>query len=252
LQAQNIPGEINYTFPVEHGVQVVGWADVSAARGPFRWLLLIDDQKRIVGFGEWLPAGFPSELRTAITPTQEAWVGFINSASAHSHSSVRAAIVTRKGLVPLQGVANTSAIEAVSPLEIGPALPKVVWRSDGLAPPPGVRQAPKYGWLPGEPAYQIPPHGSGRMLSSPFDAPTKGCVVVPILHGRFTRGLSAHLLDADSGKLLAELPFRDGDELWSAWRVRFPGEVKHLQIAATDDGRDFFQWIAVSAPLECR
>jgi hypothetical protein len=252
LQAQNIPGEISYTFPVEHGVQVVGWADVSAARGPFRWLLLMDDQKRVVGFGEWLPAGFPSELRTEVTPTQEAWVGFINNGEARSGSSVRAAVVTRKGLVPLHGVAVVPTVEAVSHAETGGAIPNVVWTSDGRAPAAGVRQAPKYGWLPLEPAYQIPPHGSGRMLSSAFDAPVNGCVVVPILHGRFTRGLSAHLLDADSGKLLAELPFRDGDELWSAWRVRIPVETKHLQIAATDDGRDFFQWIAVSAPLACK
>ncbi len=252
LQAQNIPGEISYTFPVEHGVQVVGWADVSAARGPFRWLLLIDDQKRVVGFGEWLPAGFPPELRTEITPTQEAWVGFINSGEARSGSSVRAAVVTRKGLVPLQGVAIVPTVEAVSQSETGGAIANVVWKSDGREPAAGVRQAPKYGWLPAGPAYQIPEHGSGRMLSSPFDAPLNGCVVVPILHGKFTRGLSARLLDADSGKLLAELPFRDGDESWSAWRVRFPAETKHLQIAATDDGRDFFQWIAVSAPLACK
>jgi hypothetical protein len=130
LQAQNIPGEISYTFPVEHGVQVVGWADVSAARGPFRWLLLIDDRKRIVGYGEWLPAGFPSELRTEITPTRESWVGFINKANASPNSSVTVVIVTRKGLVPLQGVALVSAIEAVSQAETGAAIHNVVWKTD--------------------------------------------------------------------------------------------------------------------------
>jgi hypothetical protein len=90
------------------------------------------------------------------------------------------------------------------------------------------------------------------MLSSPFDTPVNGCLVIPILHGKFTHGLAAHLLDPDSGKLLAELPFRDGDALWSAWRVRVPVDAKHLQIVATDDGRDWFQWIAVSTPLNCK
>ncbi len=252
LQAQNIPGEISYTFPAEHGAQVVGWADVSAARGPFRWLLLMDEQERVVGFGEWLPAGFPPELRTEITPTQEAWVGFINYAAAAPKSGIRAAVVTRKGLVPLRGVASVPSIEAASASEIGGVLPNVIWTGERLVSPTSVQQPPAYGWLPSEPAYRLPPHAAGRIVSSPFDAPLKGCVVIPILHGNFTRGLSAHLLDSDSGKQLAELPFRDGDRLWSAWRVRFPSEVKHLRIAAADDGRDFFQWIVVSAPLSCK
>jgi hypothetical protein len=72
------------------------------------------------------------------------------------------------------------------------------------------------------------------------------------LHGPSIGGASAELIDADSAKVLAELPFRERDPLWTLWRVPLPANAKRLRFLAVDNGKKFGQWLAVSAPLQCK
>ncbi len=91
---------------------------------------------------------------------------------------------------------------------------------------------------------------TGRIVAE-FTAPSN-CIILPILHGPSIGGAFAQLIDTDSGAVLAGLPFKDGDLLWSLWRVPLNAGGMHLRFIASDLGAQWGQWLAVSAPLSCK
>ncbi len=78
VRSAAIPGAITQITPVDSGLQLVGWADFSEWKRPYRWVLLTDESGRIIGFGSHCPAGFPLSVRSFINPSPFGWVGFIS------------------------------------------------------------------------------------------------------------------------------------------------------------------------------
>jgi hypothetical protein len=112
------PGAVTRTLLVSGGVEVLGWAD-----GPrFRRVILVNETGRIVGIGEKLLAGFPSDLESQDTPRSLAWVGFINSSFASKSFSAYAIDRDRKGIVPIAGPSAIPSVAAVAVNQGSPAI----------------------------------------------------------------------------------------------------------------------------------
>lgn len=244
-------GEIVYTYPVEHGVEVVGWVDSVDGRDPRPRILLANESGKIVGFG-WQPAaGFPADLHIFRTPDKQSWVGFINLRIPSR--LISAYLVTRSGLLPQNGVSTLPTFQLASRDQVGESIPDVRWRTDAIWED-RLPVKPQFGWQPSAPTYcswSGHDENTGRAMAD-FSSPANGCVVLPILHGPSIGGASAELIDADSEKVLAEFPFRERDPLWTLWRVPVPSNAKRLRFLAVDNGKKGGQWLAVSAPLQCK
>jgi hypothetical protein len=245
-------GEILYTYPIEQGLEVVGWADSVDTRDPFPLILLANEGGKIVGFGRQPSAGFPADLHTFRTPRLQSWVGFVNLAIPSR--AISAYVVTRTGLLAIRGAAPIPPLQSASKDEVGPPVDDISWQMDSAWTRDGLPTHPTFGWKPSAPtngSWSQRDENVGRAIAE-FAAPVNGCVALPILHGPFIAGASAQLMDADSGKMLADLPFRDHDLLWTLWRVPLYSDVKRLRFVVRDDGRKWGQWLAVSAPLQCK
>ncbi len=252
MQKAKIPGVITYTYPVEHGLEVVGWVNSDDARDPFPRIFLANERGQVVGFGRRPAAGFPADLRSLKTPEQESWVAFVNLAIPSR--SVSAYAATRHVLAAIEGVATVPAFDAAAADDAGAPVENIVWHMDKTWALNGIPVLPVYGWLPSSAAYSSwheHDENTGQIVAE-FATPANGCVVLPVLHGPSIGGVSAQLVDADSGTVLADLPFRDRDALWSLWRVPLNSGMKRLRFVATDNGRDWGQWLAVSTPMSCR
>ncbi len=248
----SISGEIVYTYPVEHGVEVVGWVDPVDTRDPLPRILLANENGKIVGFGRQPPAGFPADLRTFRTPEKQSWVGFVNLRIPSR--AISAYLVTRTGLLPINGVMALPALESAAKDEVGPPISAIAWRNDAAWTQEEAPSKPRFGWQPSASTlYSWSGHDSNTgQASAEFLAPANACVVLPIVHGPSIGGASAQLTDADSERVLAELPFREHDPLWTLWRVPLSSSVKRLRFVAIDNGRKWGQWLAVSTPLQCK
>jgi hypothetical protein len=245
-------GEIVYTYPVEHGVEVVGWVDSVDTRDPRPRVLMGNELGQIVGFGRHPSAGFPTDLRTSLTPDKEAWVGFVNLRIPSR--VISAYLVTPWGLRPMNGVSTLPTFQSASRDQVGASIPAVQWQTDPIWAADRLPVKPQFGWQPAAPTYcswSGHDENTGRATAD-FSAPANGCVVLPILHGPSIGGASAELIDADSQNVLAELPFREHDPLWTLWRVPLPANAKRLRFVAVDNGKNGGQWLAVSAPLQCK
>jgi hypothetical protein len=245
-----IPGEIVSTFPVEHGVGLVGWADLPDPRNRWPWILLVNERGQIAGFGRRLPAGFPMALQSVKIPEKEGWVGFVNLAVPCQ--TISAYVVRRRDLDPIQGAVPIPALQTASANETGTALKDIAWHMDSSWRPNGVPLPPRFGLFPAVSIFSSVGDKPGQIVAS-FAAPPGACVLLPVLHSDASiAGAAAQLIDADTGNVLAVLPFRKHDVLWSVWRVFLNSNVKHLRFVATDTHEEAGQWLAVSAPLECK
>ncbi len=252
VQDTTAVGEIVYTYPVEHGVEVVGWVDSVDTRDPRPRILLANELGQIVGFGRHPPAGFPTDLRTSRTPDKESWVGFVNLRIPSR--LISGYLVTPWGLRPMKGVSTLPTFQLASRDQVGVSIPSVQWRTDAIWAEDRLPVKPQFGWQPSAATYcswSGHDENTGRATAD-FSTPANGCVVLPILHGPSIGGASAELVDADSAKVLAELPFRERDPLWTLWRVPVPDTTKRLRFVAVDNGKNGGQWLAVSAPLQCK
>jgi len=251
-RATKIAGAITYTYPVEHGLALVGWVNSDDGRDPFPRILLANERGQIVGFGRRpLAAGLPPEWQTWQTPEAESWVAFANLNVPSNR--ITAYAVTRHGLAAIEGAAEVPVFGGGAPEDAGSAVKEIVWHMDKAWVPNGIAFPPNYGWLPTAASYGTwggPEHGSGQIVGE-FAAPAGACVVLPVLHGAYVKGEMAQLVDADSGGVLADLPFRDLDPFWALWRVKLNPGVKHLRFLAAGHYTDWAHWLAVSTPLEC-
>jgi hypothetical protein len=245
-------GEITYSYPVLGGVEVAGWVEDSHEPGDKGWVLLSSESGQIVGFGRRLPAGYPDELGNPETPASLGWVGFINL--RYPVEKITCYLITKRGLLPFPRSVPMPELQVVARKYAGHALENVRWQMDS-------------GWAQGEPPETVP-YGAGpatpiynswsgndahvgRIASSIFSAPSDGCLILPVLQGYHSGGLSAELTDADSNELLASIPFQDGPKQWMFWRVSFAPSVRHLRITAEDNGRNWGEWMALGAPSSC-
>ncbi len=96
-------GGIVATERLETAIAVAGWSSAGSGSSGHLELLLVDEDNRIVGLGEKLPAGLPERFsKLSLTPANQ-WTGFVNLAY-HSHA-VSPYAVTPDGtaLIPLTG-----------------------------------------------------------------------------------------------------------------------------------------------------
>jgi hypothetical protein len=215
-------------------------------------ILLANESGKIVGFGRQPRAGFPADLRTFRTPDKQSWVGFVNLRIPSR--TVSAYLVARKGLRPINGAALLPAFQSASTDQVGPPLDGVLWQKDRTWIQDASPAKPDIGWQPSAPTFcswNGRDEKAGQAVAG-FAAPGNGCVVLPILHGPYIGSLSAELRDADSGTLLAQLPFRKRDALWTLWRVPLGPDTRRLRFVALDNAPNRGQWLAVSTPLQCK
>jgi hypothetical protein len=252
LVRDSAPGETTYTFPVASGVEVAGWVDDSRFRGSTGWIVFADGGGRILGFGKRFAHGLPTGIPDERIPSTFAWAGFAKVPEV-THSFV-AYLLNRRGLMPIPGSIIVPPVHLATEGEAGPAI-DVQWVRDAIW---------TSGALPAHPAFTTIPSGriyeswagsdanTGTMMSSSFERPQNGCVIVPVLQGPVSAGLSVELRDAETQSVLAELPFQDGLQQWSFWKVCVPESAKHVQIIARDQGRDRGEWLALAPPDQCR
>lgn len=247
-----VHGEIKYTYPVLGGVEVSGWVEDSHEPGDKGWMLLASENGQIVGFGRRLPAGYPEELDNGETPASLGWVGFINL--KYPAEEITCYLITKRGLLPFRRSVPLPKLKVAARNDAGRALEDFRWQIDS-------------GWAAGVPP-EILPYGAapatsiynswsgsdahvGRIASSIFSAPNDACLILPILQGFHSGGLSAELTDADSNEVLTSIPLQDAAKQWIFWRISFAPSAKRLRVTAEDNGRDWGEWIAVGAPSSC-
>jgi hypothetical protein len=148
----------------------------------------------------------------------------------------------------LPTVDRASLIETGAPIS-------VVWQ---MRPDLAVNQLPsgvKFGERP-QGAIRSTWNGSdaniAEITSNVFDAPQNDCLVLPVLSGPRTAGISYELEDADSGRAITSVPFLDDQIQWTYWRVQLDPAIKHLRIVARDQGQDWGEWVAAGTPAPCR
>ncbi|HEX4748972.1 MAG TPA: hypothetical protein VH302_05470 [Bryobacteraceae bacterium] len=244
------PGAVTYMFPVENGLEVVGWAEPDR-RGDDR-IVLLNENQTIVGFGGRLAAGFPVDLRNDNTPTSEAWVAFVNF--KYSARTVSPYWVSRGHLQPFGSAIPVNLdMVSVAPQQHGKKLqidwqPDAAWKTFSELPQPQSGTSPE---APVVSTWKQNAHTMGQLTSVPFPNPPDNCIVIPVLHGPNTKGLSIQILNSDDGKVLASIPFQPFDIAWRYWRVSLDKSASHLHIVARDQGRDWGEWLAIGAPSDC-
>jgi hypothetical protein len=244
-------GQISYVAPVEGGLEVVGWVNSTDVRDPFPRVLLVNEKGQIIGWGRQPTASFPPDWLSLTTPKHEAWVGFANLKVPSR--SVKAYALNRRNIAEIPGTATIPTIQAATRYQVGAPLKNITWQIDQTWAPNGIPVLPRFGWIPTTAPFSSWQGGDAKtgQITAEFAKPGNGCVSVGILHGPSSEGLSAEFVDADNGRSLGTVPFRDHDYLWSLWKIRPGSEVTRIRFVATDQGVNWGQWLAISDPLEC-
>lgn len=250
-----IPGQITSTFPLQGGVEIIGWADGSTLRRAYSWLVFTNEHNTIIGFGRRLPAGFPAFLTTNTTPPSLSWVGFVNLSIPVQFISAYAVDLRRGGLFRIAGSIPVPSTHRATPQEAAEAITGLTWQRDPTWTETSLPTGVDFGQVPSGVIY-----GSwsgndvnqGQITSSIFSRPTNSCVILPVLHGPMAAGLTVDLIDADNGQSVAAAPMQNADDMWEYWRIPLPTSVQHLRILARDAGKDWGEWVALATPLTCR
>jgi hypothetical protein len=251
--SERTPGVITLLYPVTGGVEILGWADESRLRRSYKWVLIVDELMKVVGFGEKLPAGFPRSLTDMRTPSSLAWVGFVNT--KFSPKTITAYLVDlRSGLIRIGEPVPVPTVHVASLHDLGALIQKVDWSGEEASDAARLPMQLSVG-VPGGPVHSTW-HGSdantGTWQSSVFSAPKEHCLIMPVIHGPTVAGLAVTLLDGDLNAVIAEAPMLDSSQSWNFWRIPVPENVHRLRITASDEGRGWGQWVAVSDPTQCR
>lgn len=252
LVNSRVPGEITYTFPVLDGVEVGGWFDDSQLRGGTAWILLVNGEGKIVGFGRRLPAGFPYVLDNPRTPPTLGWAGFVNLKYPTKYFS--AYLINKHGLLRLQGSVPIPNVRPTIRKPDTPPLKGLGWQMDASWTANNLRPNQPFGEGPSDfyGSWSGSDANTGRITSSNFTAPRNACLILPVLQGPGAGGLSAGIVDADSGRVLASVPFQNAVKQWTFWRLPFDAPAERLRIVAEDQGKDWGEWLAVGNPVLCR
>ncbi len=243
-------GEVTRVFPVSTGVEIVGWG------AAFKKVVVADEQGNTIGFGLHPPEGLPSELLSPETVPRLAWVAFVPAKYANGRFSVYLVDAKTKSLLRIRNSYDFPVVTAADKGSIGQTLSGLIWQRDtawipnGMGPHETVTSfnpaSAVYGTWNGSDSQ------TGSISSSNFPVPAARCVIVPVLHGPSTAGLSVELLDGDRGTVIEKMPMQDEDVQWEFWRVPVPGQIQRLRLLARDQGEGFGQWLAVASPAECR
>ncbi len=249
----SMPGAITEIIPIESGLQVTGWADLSQWKSQYQWIVLTDSSGKIVGFGSRIPAGFPIAVRSLTNPSPFGWVGFISEKLKPAAVSAYVVDPRKRNLFPLFSSISVAPVGIASAANLGAPMKSLEWRSD-------------VGGTPG----LIPLHISSRMIatsiqsswagsdantgtiaSSVFSAPANGCMILPVIHGPVGDRVSVVVKDAATGTALVDLTLHNTNQQWAFWRLQLKPAAK-VSIVATDKGNGWGEWLAVASPYTCR
>jgi hypothetical protein len=240
-----VSGRITYTFPVENGLELAGLRSSRGSR-----ILLANERHQIAGFGGSLDAGWPACIPPPGSPGSSLWLGFANLSVASA--SISAYEATPAGLIPLGSPVAVPAIRPVDQSETGAEIPSLAWRTDPphlsdrmpltfIINPPG----PVYSTWQGNDAAQ------GDIQSSSFAVPPNRCIVVPVLTGPITQGLSASVLNDVTAQIIVTVPMQERSRWWTFWRIPVP-QIARVRVLAQDRGSTWGQWLAIATPRECQ
>lgn len=250
-----LPGAIVSSYPSSSGIQIIGWADDSQLRLPYRWVVLTDSNGNIQGFGRRFPAGFPSTAAVSAFPFSLGWAAYVHSDMAGQKLFAFAIDPRKFGLMPLDA---GMVIPQISPTDLkhsGPPLPNIEWNLKLETPTDSIPAGPFAGERPpGEihSTYGGSDAAIGTIQTSKFDRPANGCLIVPVLNGPSVTRQVVRLEDADTDTIIAEVPVRDQRTQCHYWRILVNPKHSTLRLTAEDEGRGWGQWTAVSVPLACR
>ncbi len=243
-------GAVTYTFPVEGGIELAGWADPD--RRGSQQIILVNEKGNIAGFGGKLPAAFPLDLRNGRTPFSEGWVAFANL--KYAAQSITPFLLNRGSMHPMGSpIAVNSSLTRV-PQDVGLLLTTFEWQMDptwkrdaipALRDPGNVPRGAVFG------TWSRDNRNTGDLTSSAFDAPITGCLLIPVSHGMFVPGLSLSLVDASDGRVVQTIPMQDGDMGWQFWRLVVQAATPRLRIVARDQGSGWDEWLALATPSAC-
>lgn len=249
-----LSGAITEVTPIESGLQVIGWADASQWKSPYRWVMLTDRSGRIVGLGSRIPAGFPRTARSLTTPSPLGWVGFISERLQPVEVFAYVVDARKKNLFPLVNPAPVPPARIVSSAALESPIPSVKWQSDvggvaGLVP---THINSSMLSVPVQSSWAGADSNTGTITTSVFSAPANGCLVLPVLHGPVGDRVSIAVKEAGTGTaILNETLHQDDRQEWKFWRLQLrPGEK--ISIVAKDEGNGWGEWLAVGSPYTCR
>ncbi len=245
-------GAVSYTFPLESGLQVVGWLDQSDRHHPPEWLVFANEAGQIAGFGRKLPAGFPAHLRSPTTAYSQGWVGFVDSRI--KSNTYTAYVMDRGTLIPIVGSFSAPDFTAARFSETGAPISGVQWQLDNTWTLNGISSEVELGAAPAGRIYGSwsgSDANTGQAVAS-FSNPPSGCFILPVVAGPIVGAQSVEISDADTGRVLERVPMQEGMSRWELWRFSIPPAVKHLRITARDEGKSWGQWLAISDPASCK
>jgi hypothetical protein len=183
-----------------------------------------------------------------------AWIAFVNQAYAKERFSAYVSVGATKKLLKLSESYSFPVVTIAAKEQTRTPIPSVTWRMDAGWVSNGMGPFAPSDVLPPSPAYGSW-HGSdgntGEIASSEITAPENGCVIVPVLHGPSTKGLSVELLDTEQGTSFGRAPMQDRDVQWEFWRIPVPESVMRFRIVARDQGQGLGQWLAIAQPELC-
>lgn len=247
-------GKITYTYPVKAGVEVIGWTYDSNKRKSSSSILLVSEAGQIVGVGKTLSTQLPDGFYPANTPPSLAWIGFVSR--RFGNGSLIAYVIRKRGLEKLLGYTPMPAIQVASIGSVGPVIPNIQWQMNGIWKRNGFPPDLDAGSAPATVLYgswnKTRDQSTGRIASSVFGAPAKDCIIVPVLHGPAVTGLSVQVVNAEDDDVVANAPMLAADTRWNFWRIPLGSGVNRLRIIATDEGRNWGEWLGVAGPSECK
>jgi hypothetical protein len=248
------PGDVTQVYPVRGGLEVMGWAERVRHGTYFPTIVFLTDRGQIAGFGQKLTAGYPPNLASLRTPASIAWVGFLQTPPDTKAFSTYVLDRRHWSFRQIGAVTQFPDILGVGAESLGARIPGVHWQIEGSwlknVIPIRVDQA-------GAPAEYLSSwnrndRSTGSAKSTAITVPGGHCMVLPVLQGPSTSGISVRILNAETGEKLTDIPMQGGDSLWKFWRIGLYPAINRILIAVDDEGSDRGQWIAVSDPRQCR
>jgi hypothetical protein len=248
------PGEITRVYPVEGGLEIYGWSDSPYLRLDEHAVLFFDQNGKVAGYGKRPRAGFPLNFGTWNTPAELAFVGFVKVTPAIQTLTAYVWTTPHKTLHRMGEPFTIPNFTPASVETTGPPLEGVVWQPGlGGFHANGVLESVENGASPVGPIYGSWGDGfTGELSSTEFTVPANHCIVLPLIHGASAYGQSVQLRDADTKKVIADLPMFDGGTFWQRWRIQIPAESMRAVVFASDRGEENNQWLALGAPAACR
>ena len=243
-------GAVTRVFPVVSGLEIAGWA--AAGASGFEQVLFTDENATVIGFGR--RRRLPAELATAGVHAGTAWLGFISAKFPARQFSAYIWDPSGQELWRLPATYEAPTITQVAAPDVGPEIKGVEWQMDPSWTRDGTGPDKLYGLAPSGLVYGTGRAAAGRIgqiASSGIPSPKENCLIIPVLHGWSTAGLSVELLDSETGKSLGQVPMLDGDIHWSFWRVPIAAGTKSVRLVASDAGQTRDQWLAIASPAKC-